>query len=489
MTNRECEIIEDLLPLYADGVASDASLELVERHLSGCARCRELLEIYREPALPGLPENETGYLDGNGFGFRLRRLAVVLLAGIVIATSTIAWASYHAGRNMALRDPSFRQAEKMGLFTEVNQSRELGPYRITVDRVLLDTARTTVFYRVEPGLQDKVNLNVGMLDDKGVHYDPRGGRGLHGRDFVYDLEPVNLDAEKITLTFTTDAMPGEARFEIPVDPTTVAQETREIYPALKANAGPVEFAVDRAVLGLSESIVFFRIRWPRDPEIAGVGIGIDHPMHTTMGPGGPTSAEGRVSRMPPAAMIKGSGAFPPGFWADLVDETNGKRVKLEETRTQTDTLTGGIQGSFHFEPVDPSARQLKLTSPPLYLYRFPEQEQTMELTWSRQDKQSIDHVFKRGPVSFTLEKAAVEDKQLALYFKFKGDEAKPHQYYRPDFRIQDQGFWQEHIRLEWPDEEHVKVTFPRPEDEKVLLKLRSVGEKLPGIGFEINITP
>ena len=41
--NCDCKIIADLLPLYVDGVCSDASTKAVEQHLSQCDGCRELL--------------------------------------------------------------------------------------------------------------------------------------------------------------------------------------------------------------------------------------------------------------------------------------------------------------------------------------------------------------------------------------------------------------------------------------------------------------
>ncbi len=37
---KECEIVQDLLPLYIDEVASKSSRELVEQHLEGCETCR-----------------------------------------------------------------------------------------------------------------------------------------------------------------------------------------------------------------------------------------------------------------------------------------------------------------------------------------------------------------------------------------------------------------------------------------------------------------
>jgi len=486
MSNSECELIRDLLPLYSDGEASGATLELVERHLPGCPRCREMLEVYRQPALPELTREQAPAKTKKYFSSKLHQLVFALAVALVMTVSTIAWASYQVGRNAALRDPSFNQASDLGLFTEVRQAKKLGPHVITVERILVDTARTSVFYRVDPGLDSETFLQIEMTDDRGVQYDARGGRGFKGRQFVYDLDPVNIDADKIILNFSTDEIPEQASFEIPVDPGRVAEKTREVYPGLKTAAGPAELALDKAVLGLSESIFFFRIRWPEDSTVAGVGVGLNPPMQAQMGPNGPVSAEGRFSSPPPSSMIDPAGAFPPDFWADLTDMTNGKRIIVETTRTQTDPVTGGIKGSFHFGPVEPSARDLKLTLPPLYLYRWPEEEQTVEFAWPQQGEMNISKVFRQGPVSFTLEKVAREETQLALYFKFQQDQEQPAFYYRPDFRLKDEGFWREQMRLEWPDPASIKITFPLPEEEKVALKLSSLGERLPRVEWEIN---
>lgn len=44
-----CEVIRDLLPLYAENVTSEESRKLVEEHVAGCIRCREQLEQIQKP--------------------------------------------------------------------------------------------------------------------------------------------------------------------------------------------------------------------------------------------------------------------------------------------------------------------------------------------------------------------------------------------------------------------------------------------------------
>ena len=43
MENLSCKMIEDILPLYVDGVCSEESRAAVEEHLAQCESCREKL--------------------------------------------------------------------------------------------------------------------------------------------------------------------------------------------------------------------------------------------------------------------------------------------------------------------------------------------------------------------------------------------------------------------------------------------------------------
>lgn len=45
----ECDVIRDLLPLYAENMVSAKSRELVNAHLAECEQCRQALSKMREP--------------------------------------------------------------------------------------------------------------------------------------------------------------------------------------------------------------------------------------------------------------------------------------------------------------------------------------------------------------------------------------------------------------------------------------------------------
>jgi len=92
-----CDIIQDLLPLYCDGVCSDETARAVEEHLAACPACRALLdEMRREPTVPepiqAQAQQEARVLQGVKRRFSLRRrlsvLAVALAALAALAALT-----------------------------------------------------------------------------------------------------------------------------------------------------------------------------------------------------------------------------------------------------------------------------------------------------------------------------------------------------------------------------------------------------------------
>lgn len=50
--NLSCNVIQDLLPLYHDGVCSGESRKIVEEHIATCAACKDVLHGLKEDAAP-----------------------------------------------------------------------------------------------------------------------------------------------------------------------------------------------------------------------------------------------------------------------------------------------------------------------------------------------------------------------------------------------------------------------------------------------------
>ncbi len=46
-----CDIVQDLLPLYQDDICSDASKAMIEEHLEECSVCRDMLDQLKNTKL------------------------------------------------------------------------------------------------------------------------------------------------------------------------------------------------------------------------------------------------------------------------------------------------------------------------------------------------------------------------------------------------------------------------------------------------------
>ena len=99
----ECEIVRDLLPLYAEKMTSDASNELIETHLKTCAQCRELLaemtkdaavDESQEPELPLKAFSKTYHRKKRGFALFIGALCASVLIALYAWLSTPQYLHY-----------------------------------------------------------------------------------------------------------------------------------------------------------------------------------------------------------------------------------------------------------------------------------------------------------------------------------------------------------------------------------------------------------
>lgn len=503
MSDSKCEIVQDLLALYAEGEVSEATAGFVEEHLSSCDECSRLLEEFRKPIFHAPRQlnteiNETREKPAAVFLVRLRRTLLMALVLLTLSATGLASASYYAGKNVATRDPAYARAEKMGLITPVRQTKQLGQSRITVDGILFDAARTTVFYRMSPARDMSGEIEIEMRDENGVYYPYFAGKGYRGEHFMAELTAIEPDARTVSLIFTDSVSSEKAVFDIQVDTVKLAGLTREINPDLKREAGGLKISLDKLVLGVSQSVVEFTVAVEPDSDVTGVGFAAGQPLSLGLGPDGQAhSAEARFSGPPRAA----TGAPPdqpsggPGRPAAkdappvgiplLIDLTNGKSAAYEGAKYSTISSTGSVAGTLLFNALDVDAKKLKLSFPPLYAYRQTIPEEKVSLTIPTGGEVLLDRNITAGGKEIYLDRLSVEGERLCLYYSLPGQQGY-FPAYLPDFRLEDnKGRPLGHSRNIWENETgRIEIYLTDPGQRDLTLNLVAVGEKLPDVVFD-----
>ncbi len=87
----ECGIVQDLLPLYADGAASAETEAFIRRHLAGCPRCAKALRRVKREAEAAVPQVPVSREEGKFWQLqkkiRRRRVLTTIAFGAVAASA------------------------------------------------------------------------------------------------------------------------------------------------------------------------------------------------------------------------------------------------------------------------------------------------------------------------------------------------------------------------------------------------------------------
>ncbi|MDD4081225.1 MAG: zf-HC2 domain-containing protein [Eubacteriales bacterium] len=197
-----CDIICDLLPLFAEGMASDKSRELVGEHLKGCPNCRKALAGLKAE----LPTGEQAALPLKKISRELKTrrlltglwamfLALALATSILSALTSPRYAPYQAGlftihQAGGLLEVTVRDGYRANLISESVSREERGGiqlYSLEVFSYPLDKGRG----------QGELTLRAPV--DQG------------SRAAVFYLEPDREDR----LVYGPDPFPGGGRMTLP----------------------------------------------------------------------------------------------------------------------------------------------------------------------------------------------------------------------------------------------------------------------------------
>lgn len=94
--SKPCEIIQDLLPLYADGACSQSSSEMVEEHLESCPECREIYQkMCSHMSEEILQKEKDGVISRHSRTLRRKKILTIIssvvLTIIIIFTCISLW--------------------------------------------------------------------------------------------------------------------------------------------------------------------------------------------------------------------------------------------------------------------------------------------------------------------------------------------------------------------------------------------------------------
>lgn len=89
--NYPCAVIQDLLPLYYDGVCSEESSRAIEEHLPQCPRCRACLEAMKksEQSFPSAEEEEKKAASFRRVKKKLKQRQILIGVGCVALAALV----------------------------------------------------------------------------------------------------------------------------------------------------------------------------------------------------------------------------------------------------------------------------------------------------------------------------------------------------------------------------------------------------------------
>lgn len=136
-----CKVIEDMLPMYYDGVCSGESAELIEEHLKTCAQCgRVLLNLHCEIEVPERAVDELKPLEGiqkkwkKSKGIYIRRGICITLAALLLVAAVLTgvWYFSYAKYWYRLTEVMEQTDREEAFFTSSDYTAQRNGYRFEV---------------------------------------------------------------------------------------------------------------------------------------------------------------------------------------------------------------------------------------------------------------------------------------------------------------------------------------------------------------------
>ncbi|WP_303788547.1 anti-sigma factor [Ruminococcus flavefaciens] len=161
--SKNCDMIKDLLPLYADDVCSEESRKAVEEHINSCPDCKAELEKLRKSVTVS-PQKDAAVLKRIKRRLRIEKLVVGLISVFAICVALLIGLVYLINSDTSM------DMEKYDILNNVSVTEH-------DNAVWLDVKGSAVeFMRVHPTISDTEGKH--LLYDEDFDRNKKNGYGV-----------------------------------------------------------------------------------------------------------------------------------------------------------------------------------------------------------------------------------------------------------------------------------------------------------------------
>lgn len=198
-----CDVIRDLLPLYADDLLSQNSRDLVDAHVAACPECKEILDTMLRPLDP--EPTEEGFMDALRKNKRKQRWRVVLVCLLTVLACVLGWWIYME-THFYSETPRVVTTDEAVILAEVPQLALTEAELVLAEPLFQDPVFREAMAQggvgVEVSLEkvehlltdvvpeDVTNISVGVLSGRNIYLD---FWGEHHRIILEYLDPDQTD--------------------------------------------------------------------------------------------------------------------------------------------------------------------------------------------------------------------------------------------------------------------------------------------------------
>ena len=219
-----CDVIQDLMPSYIDGILSEDSRALVEEHMGTCQECRKMLEIMKEeqgkaqaqirPSAASGAQRRAGETENIGSAAALKKIRKkliirrVLTAAVAVILTLIAAA---AGYDHWYFNEKYMTLENSGMYVKNNSLYSSNNLINRMKVQYTEDGKTEFVYAIDAPYAGTLELKGDdmLLQDFSKKTEEVSPEDDSTPETVKEVYYMNAEAEKKSLELTELEAKGE----------------------------------------------------------------------------------------------------------------------------------------------------------------------------------------------------------------------------------------------------------------------------------------